>query len=128
MNILSKFPKPQPLAAYAAFYFGDQNKFSYLLRTIPEVNDLMKPADELAQNFLLPAIIGETISEKERKLCSLPVRSKGLGIPLFSEKKYNEMENSLTITVPLVALIITQDASLPNVDEIQETTKIITQV
>ena len=38
------------------------------------------------------------------------------------------MENSLTITVPLVALIITQDASLPNVDEIQETTKIITQV
>ena len=28
----------------------------------------MKPVDEIVQNILLPAIIGETISEKERKL------------------------------------------------------------
>ena len=45
------------------------------------------------QNFLLPPFIGETIFEKERQLYSLPVRSGGLGIPLFSEKTSNEIEN-----------------------------------
>ena len=73
LKILSEFAKSQPQAAYAAFCFGEQNKFSYFLRTIPEINDLMKPVDEIVQNVLLPAIIGETISEKERELYSLLV-------------------------------------------------------
>ena len=73
LKILSEFAKLQPQAAYAAFCFGEQNKFSYFLRTIPEINDLMKPVDEIVQNVLLPAIIGETISEKERELYSLLV-------------------------------------------------------
>ena len=79
------------------------------------------------QNVLLPAIIGETIYEKERELYSLPVRLGGLGISLVSEKTCNELENSLTITTPLVALIITQGTNLPNGVEIKEATKIITQ-
>ena len=87
----------------------------------------MKPVDEKVQNFLLPAIIGETISEKEREVYSLPVRSGGLGIPLFSEKTCNELENSLTITAPLVTLTIIQDTSLTNAAEIKEATNIITQ-
>ena len=91
------------------------------------MNDLMKTVDEIVQNFLLPAIISETISEKERELYSLPVRSGGLGILLFSEKLCNELENSLALTVPLVAIIITHDTSLPNADEINVATKIITQ-
>ena len=91
------------------------------------MNDQMKPVDELLQNFLLPAIIGETISEKERKLYSLPVRSGGLGIALFSEKTCNELENSLTITALVVALFISIGTSLPNAAEIKEATKIVTQ-
>ena len=43
LKILSEFAKSQPQAAYAAFYFGEQNKFIYFLRTIPEMKDLMKP-------------------------------------------------------------------------------------
>ena len=58
---------------HAPFSFGEQNKFSYFLRTIPEMNDLIKLVDKIVQNFLLPAIIGKTISEKERKLYLLPV-------------------------------------------------------
>ena len=45
---------------------------------------LMKLFDEIVQNFFLPAVIREIISEKERKLYSLAVRSGGLGISLFS--------------------------------------------
>ena len=72
------------------------------------MNDLMKPFDEIVQFFLLPVIIGETISEKERELYSLSVGSGGLDIPLLNEKTCNELENLLTITSPLVDLIITQ--------------------
>ena len=57
----------------------------------------------------------------------MPVRSGGLGIPLFSEKTCNEIENSLTITTPLVAFIITQGTSLTNAAGVKEATKIITQ-
>ena len=88
------------------------------------MNDLMKPFDEIVQFFLLPVIIGETISEKERELYSLSVGSGGLDIPLLNEKTCNELENLLTITSPLVDLIITQGTSLPNADEIKEATKI----
>ena len=127
MKILSEFAKSQRQAVYAAFCFGEQNKFSYFLRSIPEMNDLMKSVDEIMQNVLLPEIIAETISEKERRLYSLPVRSGGLGIPLFREKTLHEPANSLTITSPLVALIITPGTSLPNAAETKEATKIITQ-
>ena len=68
LKILPEFAKPLPQATYATFYFGERNRFSYFLRTIPEMNDLMKPVDEIVQNSLLPAINGETISEKEREL------------------------------------------------------------
>ena len=46
LKILSESAKSQLQAAYAAFCFGEQNKFSYFLRTIPEMNNLMKPVDE----------------------------------------------------------------------------------
>ena len=32
------------------------------------MNDLMKLVDEIVQNVLLPAIIGEAISEKKREV------------------------------------------------------------
>ena len=74
LTVLSKFEKLQPQAAYAAFFFfGKQNKFSYFLRTIPKMNDLMKPVDEIVQNVLLPAIFAQ---KKERELYSLPVLSE----------------------------------------------------
>ena len=73
LKMLSEFAKSQPQAAHAAFCLDEKNKFSYFLRTIPEMNDLLKPVDEIVQNLLLPAIISETISEKERELYSLSV-------------------------------------------------------
>ena len=65
---LSDFAKSQPQATYAAFRFCEQNKYSYFLRTIPSMSELMKPVDEIIQNDLLPTIIGESITENERQL------------------------------------------------------------
>ena len=38
----------------------------------------------------------------------------GLGIPSFAGKAENDFENSLHISAPLVALIVTQEESLPD--------------
>ena len=80
LRVLSEFSKSQLLAACASFCFGKQNKFSYFLRTIPEMNDLMQPVDKIVQNLLLPAISGEKFFAKERELYLFLVRSEGLGI------------------------------------------------
>ena len=60
--ILSIYAKSQPQAAYAAFCFEEQNKYSYFLRTISAMKELMKPVDESINNELLPSIIGESIT------------------------------------------------------------------
>ena len=46
----------------------------------------MKPSDKVIQNDLIPSIIRESITENERQFYSLPVRSRGIGIPVFSKK------------------------------------------
>ena len=72
LSTLSTYAKLQPQAGYAAFCFGEQNKYSSFLRTIPGMNELMKP-DEL-----LPSIIGESITDKEKELYFLLTRLGGL--------------------------------------------------
>ena len=114
LKVLSKLAKLQPQAAYATFCFGEQNEYSSFLRTIPNMSELMKPVDEIIQIDLLPLIIGKSITENERQLYSLPARSGGLGISVFSEKVKNDFGNSVYITAPLVALIVTQEETLPN--------------
>ena len=74
----------------------------------------MKPVDEIIKNELLPWIIGESIGNKEKELYPLPTRLGGLGISSFAEKAENDFENSLHLTAPLVALIVTQEESLPD--------------
>ena len=71
------------------------------------MNELMKPVDEIIKNELLPSIIGESITDKEKEVYSLPTRLGGLRIPSSTEEAENDFENSLHITAPLVTLIVT---------------------
>ena len=114
LRTLSTYAKLQPQTAYAAFCFGEQNKYSYFLCTIPGMNELTKPVDKITKNELLPLIVRESITDKEKELYSLPARLCGLGIPSFAEKGENDFRNSLHITAPLVALIVMQEESLPD--------------
>ena len=113
-------PNPKPTIQLSALV--NQNKFNYFLRTIPGMNKFMKPVDEIIQNDFLPSLLGEFVTEKELELYSLPVRCVGLGIPLFTDKATHDFENSLEITAPLVALIITQGEELAQVTDIRERT------
>ena len=91
------------------------------------MNELMKPVDDILMNKFLPAVIGESITENERNLYSLPTRLGGLGIPIYTEKTCNDLENSLTITAPLVAIIIAQGTVLPDAGEVKEASRIVSE-
>ena len=55
--LIKKLTKGVKKAAYAAFFFGEQNKYSYFLRTISVMSELMEPVDEIIQHNLVPSII-----------------------------------------------------------------------
>ena len=56
------------------------------------MKELMKPVDKIIKNKLLPLIIGERITDKKKKLYSLPIKLGGLGIPSFTEKAENDFK------------------------------------
>ncbi len=49
----------QPQAAYACYTSGYQHRFSYFLRTIPKMEEYLKPIEEIIRHQFIPAIKGE---------------------------------------------------------------------
>ena len=118
---LAEFAKTQPQAAYAAFIHGEMHRFTYFLRTIPNMSGYLQPLDDVIENKFLPAILGSTsITATERNLYSLPIKSGGLGIPILQDKADQDYSTSVQITAPLAAIMITQGSSLPNPEEEQK--------
>ena len=56
-----------------------RKKSTNVLSKIPEINDLMELVDEIVQNVLLPAIKGEKISWKIKRIIFTTSSIKGLG-------------------------------------------------
>ena len=82
---LSEFAKTQPHAAYSAFCHGEVRKFLYFLRTIPDMQEYIKPLDALIRNEFIPTLLQAIITDQDRVLYSLPEKHRGLGIPILSE-------------------------------------------
>ena len=71
---LSDIARTQPHAAYSAFTHGLTSKWSYLMRTIPDISDLLIPLDEVINTHFIPALTGrDGISDLERQLFALPL-------------------------------------------------------
>ena len=117
---MAEFAKTQPQAAYSAFTHGEIHRFTYFLRTIPNMGEFLEPLDDVINNKLLPAILGtSTISDSDRNLYSLPVRCGGLGIPIFTDRADYDYHTSVQITAPLAAIMVTQGNTLPDPDEVK---------
>ena len=93
--MLADIAMTQPQAAYAAYTSGYQHKFSYFLRTIPEIERHLTPVEESIRHRFIPAITGgHIVNDEERVLLSLPPRLGGLGIKNPIESAPIEFENS----------------------------------
>ena len=100
----------QPHAAYAAYIHGLSNRWLYLLRTVPDISDLLQPLEIAIHQHLIPALTGHPpCSSIERALLALPTCLGGLGIHNPSAMSSESFQSSEKITAPLVALIISQD-------------------
>ena len=106
---LARIAKSQPHAAFAAFTRGIASKWTYVSRTIPGIDDLLRPLEEIIHQHFIPAITGyPPCSPCERQLLALPLRLGGLGLSNPSSDSQTKFEASKQVTASLVALIVLQ--------------------
>ena len=82
---LAEFAISQPQACYAAFTVGLRHRWTYFLRTLPDITDLLAPLERAISEVLIPAITNHRVTIEERNLLALPVRMGGLGLANPSE-------------------------------------------
>ena len=111
---LSRIATTQPHAAYAAFTHGLISKWTYLARTVPDIEDMFQPLEDAIRQQFLPSLTGQAaFSDADRDLMALPVCLGGLGIINPSCQSTAHNNTSVKITAPLVALILQQSHILP---------------
>ena len=87
------------------------------MRTIAEMHEHMLKVDEKIENVLLPSLLGEELTRKEKLLYSLPVKMGCLGISNFSDKCKHDYDASKKVSKPLTNLIIQQSEKLSSSTE-----------
>ena len=71
----------KPHAAYAAFTHRMTSKWTFLLRTIPDIQQSLQPLENTIRSTFIPAVTGRSPpNDSERTLFALPTRLGGLGL------------------------------------------------
>ena len=63
---LAEFARAQPQASYATYTFGLKHRWTYFLRTLPDIQDLLEPLEEAFSQVLIPAIVERKCSKLDR--------------------------------------------------------------
>ena len=96
---LSAIPSTQPYAAYAALPHCLSSHWTYISRTIPNIQDLLLPLENAIYQHFIPALMKHHVSSKiERELLALPVRLGGMGINNPTKESTHAFEASERIT------------------------------
>ena len=110
---LADFAISQPQASYAAFTFGLRHRWTYFLRTLPDIAELLEPLERAINEVLIPAVTDHTVTKVERDLLGLPVRMGGLGFTDPVVTSSSEYEASIEVTNPLVRRIVEPEHQPP---------------
>ena len=122
---LSSVALSQPHAAFAVLTHGMCSKWTYLMRTVPDVSELFQPLEDAIRHKLLPALTGRTgLTDQERNLLELPTRLGGLGILNPVKNAATQYDSSIRITKPLTTSILKQEKTCQdNVNMVQTVIK-----
>jgi hypothetical protein len=94
LRVLSDIAKCESQAANTAFLFGFPHRFTYHIRTIPDIQHQLQMIDYIFDTELLPALTASrNLSLQDRKLLELPTCLGRLGIPILSDMCAMEFEN-----------------------------------
>ena len=74
----AEFATSQPQASYAAFTFGLRHRWTYFMRTLPDIEELLEPLEHAISDVLIPSLTEPNCSPTERELLALAVRMGGL--------------------------------------------------
>ena len=113
LTMLADIAKSQPHAAHAGFTHGYMHKFSFLCRTIPNIENQLQPLENCIRLHLIPALTGRSPSNVERSLLGLPPRLGGMGITNPTTTSTQEYTASKFISLPLCELIREQLLEYP---------------
>ena len=99
---------------HAALTHGLIHKWTYLARTVPNIEDLLNLLEDIIRQVFLPAITGQNaLSDNDRDLMALTAHLGGLGIIDPSQQATGHFSSSEKITAPLAALILLQSQEYP---------------
>ena len=118
---LAEFAISQPQATYAAYTFGLKHRWTYFLRTLPDIQDLLEPLEKAISQILIPAITDHQCNPLDRDILALPARLGGMGMENPSHEAEREYASSKRVTAPLVDQIVAQSHQLPNESHIKST-------
>ena len=81
IHVLTDIASTQPHAVYSALLHGVASRWSFVSRTIPDVQSLFEPLEDAIHQLLIPALTGRPpCSKTKRDIIALPARFGGLGI------------------------------------------------
>lgn len=107
---LAEIARVQPHLAFCALTQGLVSRWTYLSRTVKDIDALLQPLEEILQKDVLPALTGRSApDEVVRALFALPARLGGIGIPVPSENGALHNLISREVTRPTVRLILDQN-------------------
>ena len=84
------------------------------------MQEYIQPLDHLITNKFIPTLLQAIITDQDRVSYSLPVKHRGLGIPVLSEISEIHYEHSKSISAPLPSVIIMQGCQIPDSKIINE--------
>ena len=77
---LADFAISQHQASYAAFTFGLRHRWTYFLRTLLDIVQLLEPLERAINEVLIPAVTDHKV---EHDLLRLPVRMEALDLQIL---------------------------------------------
>ena len=110
---LAEFAVTQPETSYAEYTFGLKHRWTYFLRTLPDIQDLLEPLESAISRVLIPTITDRQCGRLDGDILALPVRLGGLGVANPSSDANLEYTSLVKATAPLVEQIMSQVHQLP---------------
>ena len=110
---LAEFTVTQPQASYVAYTFGLNHRWTYFLRTLPDIQDLLEPLESSICCNLIPSITEWQWGQLDRDKPALPVRLGGLGVENPSSDGSLKYTSSVKSTTPIIGQIMSQVHQLP---------------
>ena len=123
---LAEFALSQLQACYSAFTYGLKHRWTYFLRTLPDLEDLLAPLERAIADVLIPSITGHYCTQGERELLALPVRMGGMDLTNPIQEAASVA--SANISGPLAQQIKSQVHEPPDETEIHAAQREMCQV